>query len=114
MFEVRIIVEDSKLHKALWALDGLIVGQPQLLPVRNAVASKDKKQVKEKTPSKGGKQVELHSKLLSRGETNFSWEDAANIIESLGMSRTTTSAYLTRLIAEGKIKRVDKGKYEVK
>ncbi len=36
MFEVKIYVEDKKLSSFLWALDGKIVGQPVILPVRGA------------------------------------------------------------------------------
>lgn len=34
MFEVKILVDNNKLDKVLWALDGLVVGMPQILPVR--------------------------------------------------------------------------------
>jgi hypothetical protein len=107
MFEVRIMVEDSKLHKVLWALDGMIVGMPQMLPVRNAVPSKDKKQVKEK--SHGGLTMEFYNGL----EGDFTWVDAASVMEKIGGARASTSSYLTRLMAAGKIARTGIGKYKV-
>lgn len=36
MFEVKLLVDDNKLNKVLWALDGLLVDTPQILPVRIA------------------------------------------------------------------------------
>lgn len=49
MFEVSIMVEDKKLHHVLWQLDGLIVGQPTLRPVRDAaVKTSTRKGVKVK------------------------------------------------------------------
>ncbi len=110
MFEVRIMCEDSKLHKVLWALDGLIVGMPQMLPVRNAVASKDKTQVREKVP--GGANVIM--RLYDRLSGEFTWKDAADIMEEIGAkSRSATSAYLSRLAADGKIVRIGVGMYKV-
>jgi len=112
MFEVRIMVEDSKLHKVLWALDGMIVGQPQLLPVRNAVPSKDKKQVKEKLPGGASITMRLWDRLGTPG-TTFDWEAAADIVKSFGANRSGTSAYLSRLLKEKKIIREGKGLYKV-
>lgn len=44
MFELRCFLEDKHLSKVMWALDGLVVGMPQVLPVRGAVAKKGKVQ----------------------------------------------------------------------
>ena len=114
MFEVRVMCEDSKLHKVLWALDGLIVGMPQMLPVRNAVASKDKTKVKEKYPHGGGVMMKLWHELQKGWPgTPFTWEEAAEIITPINGSRTSTSSYLNRLVKAGKISRVAKGKYKI-
>ncbi len=113
MFEVRIIVEDSKLHKALWALDGLIVGQPQLLPVRNAVASKDKTRVK--SAGKGNIPEQLRAWIDGKG--GGSAVTAAGISEFLlhhGIRKTSAGGYIDRLMKGGRIKRQERGVYEVK
>ena len=112
MFEVRIMVEDSKLHKVLWALDGLIVGQPQMLPVRNAVANKDKTKVKEMP----------HGSLASTLRTamtdgtfagHVSWTEVADLMESLGSARSSASGYIGHFEKEGLLKKISTGKYKI-
>jgi len=112
VFEIRVMVEDSKLHKVLWALDGLIVGMPQMLPVRNAVASKDKTKVKEKLPHGASLITRLYDQLGGSG-ASFNWPETANIMEKLGASSESTGAYLTLLVKKGKIIRIAKGSYKV-
>lgn len=42
MFEVCVMVEDKRLPKLMWALDGLVVGAPKVTPVRAAGARNGK------------------------------------------------------------------------
>ncbi len=115
MFEVRIMVEDSKLHKALWALDGLIVGQPQLLPVRNAVASKDKNQVKEKGKAPHGSLISTLRTAITDGSIKpITWKGIADLMETLGSTRPAASGYIKRFEGEGLLKKVSKGTYIVR
>lgn len=44
MFELRAFVEDKNLSRVMWALDGLVAGMPQVLPVRDAVVKEGKVQ----------------------------------------------------------------------
>lgn len=114
MFEVRIMCEDSKLHKVLWALDGLIVGMPQMLPVRNAVASKDKTQVKEKEPGASSIMSKLREAVTDGSADTITWVEIANLAVRLGAkNRTSTSAHISRLEKEGILKKVSRGTYKV-
>lgn len=55
-FEVRIICEDKKLPKVMWALDGLILGPPQILPVRGGPGLAEEADTEfVPTPTKGPK-----------------------------------------------------------
>lgn len=42
MFEIRIFVDDKQVPGVLWALDGKVVGAPNIIPVRAAKASNGK------------------------------------------------------------------------
>lgn len=66
MFQVRVFVEDKKLPKLLWMLDGAIVGQPEITPLRGAATKGGK--VKSTQPVPGATlAVQVANRLLERG-----------------------------------------------
>ena len=62
MFTVRIFVDDKRLPKLLWLLDGAIVGQPEITPVRGAAAKGGK--VRSTQPIPGASQPDQVAKLI--------------------------------------------------
>lgn len=51
MFEVRYLVNDNKLGRSLWALDGLAVGKPEVVPIRGAqIINGEVREVEEAPP----------------------------------------------------------------
>ena len=101
MFEVKVFVEDKKLHSTLWALDGLVVGTPEITPVRDAKA-------------RGGKVI---STRLSTGESQPA-RVAAYILSTNAKEVSATHIYeAMKALGIGKmnygyiIKRLEKAKF---
>lgn len=113
MFEVRVFVDDKKLAKLLWTLDGLITGQPDLLPVRGA------KEVKTKTGTKvkgnGGQtlKAKLIQALSERDNTRITTKELGSAIVELGGAKTSAGAYTTGFVNAKFLKRLDQGVYEI-
>ncbi len=50
MFSVKVMCEGRKLEKVLWALDGLVLGNPEITPVRGAIAKRGQVQAAQPLP----------------------------------------------------------------
>lgn len=114
MFKIEIMVEDKNLPKVMWALDGLVVGMPQTLPVRGAVAVKAKGQTKIKPDGNGSTIKERVTKAI--------YDTGLTAITSAIIRRFTVeaggkpqSAYtVTYLLTKDKVlKKVEKGHFQV-
>lgn len=117
MFEVKILVDDRKLSKVLWLLDGHIVDQPVLRPVRNALVSEDGTTVSAKNALIGGVPLTDQLKQLLRTNGIKSLKGPTGIrplIEALGGRPSGYSYYWQNLKKNGIISKIKKnGTYPV-
>ena len=117
MFEVKILVDDRKLSKVLWLLDGHIVDQPVLRPVRNAQVSEDGTTVVAKNPMLGGVPLteQLKQMLRANGIKSLKGPTAIRpLIESLGGRPGGYSYYWKNLRQHGIIsKQIKNGSYPI-
>ena len=117
MFEVTIFVDDRKLSKVLWLLDGNIVNQPTLRPVRNATMSEDGTTVTAKNALIGGVPLTEQLKMLLRQNGIKSLKAATEIrpmLESIGGRPGGYSYYWNNLRKSGIIGKTKKnGVYAV-
>lgn len=113
MFEVRVFCEDKKLPDLLWALDGKIVGMPQLLPVRDAKASKDNSRV---VSTDGRLSISGHifDLIKARGPGGkITTQEVVGTVVSNGGGKTSAAGYIHRLLQNKVLKRLAKGEYAV-
>ena len=109
MFEIRCFCEDNKLPKVMWALDGLVVGMPQTIPVRNAVADKGK--------VKAIVQDTVISQVISKinelaPKTELTNKTLATMVRESGGKAVSTPSMVHRFTRElGLLKRTGKGVY---
>jgi hypothetical protein len=114
MFEIRCLVEDKNLSKIMWALDGLVVGMPQTLPVRGAVAVKSKGQTKVKSDGKGGTIKERVSQAIyDTGMPTITSEVIRRFTVEAGGQPQSAYTTIYQLIKEKTLKRKSKGHFEV-
>lgn len=112
MFDLQIMVEDKNLHKVMWALDGLIVGAPKILPVRGAKAQKSPYGL---TTIKTSKPGTLLSRLTTRILTHqgpCSYKSIVKYIEDEGGAPLGAGKMVQILMGRGVIKRISTGVYE--
>ena len=103
MFRIEAFCDDKNLARVLYALAGLVHGQPAIQPVANG-------------------KVE-NGKVTSRGETNevflkyakankmvkFAAKDLADFVKQMGLAPASRGYMLKRLMADGVIKKSGKG-----
>ena len=114
MFEIRLYCEDSKLQKVMWALDGIIVGMPQVTPVRGAKASSNGKKVV--AVNKDGKSIiaKMTEEILGLGLLEVTTKQLQDIgVKSGSKRKESTSSLITSLQKEGLLQRIEKGRYQV-
>lgn len=114
MFEIRCIVEDKNLPKVMWALDGLVVGMPQTLPVRGAVAAKSKGRVKVKSDGKGVTiKDRVAQAILATGMTTITSDVMRRFTVEAG-GKPASSYTITYLLIKDKVlKKKGKGLHEI-
>lgn len=115
MFEVKIMVDDKKLTKLLWALDGLIAGQPQLLPVRGAkVVRSSTGETKVKQKYDGSiRRGFIESLVRAHIEDPISHTELRELMVAAGGLPNSTSSVVALLHKSGVLKRVGRGRYTV-
>ena len=114
MFEVRLFVEDKKLTKFLWAIDGQIVGMPQLIPVRGATAVKEKGSSKVKATTDGNSVTShFHTAVLEDGRSELTTTQLKDLLEKVGGRRTSGSTHIKTLVERGILKSAGYAKYKV-
>ncbi len=114
MFLVTIHVEDKKLHKVLWVLDGEIVGEPIIRPVRGAKVVGDA--VKSTQPIPGASLPDQVAKLLAdRSVKAITPTSLGNLIVEAG-GKAVSRDYVRQKLQDVKIigKRRKDGTYPVK
>lgn len=113
MFEVKIMVEDKKLSKVMWSLDGQIVGAPQILPVRGAVAHKGPngsstvRQVGE-----GSMQGRFEKAVQEDGRNEFTTKELKDILVKIGCNINSSSTLIYVLTQRKVLKKAGKGHYK--
>lgn len=95
MFRVTVMVDDRKLAAFMWALDGLVVGQPEVALIRGAKAKYGK------VVSEGGgttaDQLEAH--IRNSGFSLLTTEELKKAIRAAGGNPTGCSYYVRKLRA---------------
>jgi len=100
MFTVRVFVEDKKLPRLLWLLDGAIVGQPEITPVRGAAAKNGK--IKSTQPVPGATlDVQVANRLLERGVGALDRGALKNVIVEVG-GRSGSYGYVLKKLRKAK------------
>jgi hypothetical protein len=117
MFLVKIFVEDNKLSKVMWALDGLVVGMPETVPVRGAKASPDKKKVVA-TVTKSGESIisKMINAVLAQpvGDSEITTKKLVEIGMKAGAkSRASAGSSIAHIIKAGHLKSIEKGRYQI-
>lgn len=87
----------------LWALDGQIVGQPQLIPVRGATAVKGangSSKVKAH-PREGKSLIDRIEAAVRDGYDSLTHKQAGELVVSLGGTKEGTSTQIKTLIKRG-------------
>lgn len=101
MFDLKVMVEEKNLAKILWALDGLIVGMPSILPVRAAKVFK--KKVVSTHPLKGASLLSQVEFALFNWETDtIEWEDFKALMLKLGVAKDS-KGYIVHGLKDRKI-----------
>jgi hypothetical protein len=111
VFEVKVFCEDKKLDKLMWALDGLVVGLPQIIPVRGAKAFRG--QVREVDPDGLSREDRIAQHIQQKGYTNITAQEISEIAQSYGTKPKSSYTMGARLAVKGVLKRTSKGKYRV-
>lgn len=96
MFELRIMVEDKNVPKVLWRLDGLVVGMPQIIPVRGAVV-KAKKVVSTQPVPGGSLHAQVQFVLSDWPEPSINMKGLNEVMDKVGVGRNSRSYVLTNL-----------------
>lgn len=96
MFKVELMVEDNKLAKLHWALDGLVVGGITTTPIR-AAAVKDGRVVSTQ-PIPGATMWEQVVAILKKSHrTKISSTDLVSFIEQAGGKASSFTYIFTKL-----------------
>ncbi len=106
MFSLTVFCEDKKLHKLLWLLDGAIVGEPLIRPVRGAVVKGG--QIKEADEVKPIKYATPYIASIAKnlaaykGARWVSRADLETVIEASG-GNTKSIAYVVKTLKALKV-----------
>ncbi len=120
MFEVKVFVEEKKLAQLLWSFDGVVVGAPQITPVRGAVVkterSSRKPQTKHLAPvtTKGENlPSKLAVRILECEQTLLRRVDLTKMVEELGYKKGSMDYAEKSLIKSGLLKPVGKAQFSI-
>ena len=115
MFEVKILVEDKKLHTLLWSFDGVIVGMPEVIPVRTAGKDPAKEMslpvLRHQTGSGQTQPERVMKALLDLNVEKLKFSDVSKIAVRLGFSRTVAGAVIAKLTTRGILRKTGHGEY---
>jgi hypothetical protein len=114
MFEIRLMCEDKKLHKLLWALDGQIVGAPQIIPVRGAIAVKADGRSRVKATGEGFI-VDRVIRWLSNNHNapGLTTSTIKEAVLSVGGAASNYAHIRNGLIKRGAIKKISRGQFVI-
>jgi hypothetical protein len=112
MFQVKIYVDDKKLPNLLWALDGIALGMPEIIPVRNAKAKGQK--VISSDPKQG---MTLADKaavyILGLGKSEVTSSDLLDALAKAGGRIGSRGHVVERLKAVGLLNSAGRSKWTV-
>lgn len=115
MFDLRILVEDKKLHEVLWKLDGLIAQPPQIVPVRGAKVVKSPNgttMVKSTVESGNTLTARFKTKVLDFApQTELTMSGLKQMMVDLGGAPTSAYQCASNLVQIGVLKHAGKGQY---
>lgn len=114
MFEIRILIEDNKLAKALHALDGL-GNNLQVIPVRNAVIENGEVVESGEATTAIGFVREIITKYAENGRTEIDTNTAVKLGEQ-SPSRFNAGAIriaMQKCKAQGLLTRTSRGYYQI-
>lgn len=109
MFSLEIMVDNKKLADVLWALDGLIIGEPQIRPVRGAAVKREggvQKAVRAKHNRTGSMLGNVREAILNCPAETLTSRDIKLLARRVGASQATQSSASTVLQREGLLTRI--------
>lgn len=112
MFKVTVIVDDNKLPKVMWALDSLVLGSPEIVPLKREESLPVPTESKRKPGTCIGKVIEAVKALgagsrLTTADIHKLWTNAG------GSANSIPHATADRLVAKSILRKVDRGVWEV-
>jgi len=90
-----LYVEEKKLGRVAWALEGMTLGRPTFVPVKGAKASKG--QVKADPQINGPMHLQVASYILQQGLKEVDAPTIRNIVVQLGGAATSAPNSLLKL-----------------
>jgi hypothetical protein len=113
MFKIECFVEDKKLAKASWALDGLVLDL-KITPVRGAVKDKGSSKVAANPKTREGTLLDrVRIGVLAWKGDRIDSVNLRNICIEAGGYATSSPAMNNLLMKEKILKRLEKGHYEI-
>jgi hypothetical protein len=112
------MVDDNKLNKVLWALDGLIAGMPQIVPVRGAKVKKEANgSTKVVATSEAAAKGSLWEAVLVRVKQwqydDIRYRDLLALTLDAGGKNGTVGSIITNLVGRGVLAPLGKGNYHI-
>jgi len=116
MFRVKVLVDDKKLAQVMWALDGLVLGSPEITPLKVEEKAAETSQPERIVQVKGSG---LNGKTIIAGVIDclaIGSEYTSNELHALwvqnGGKETHKSVIAQRLKLAGAIKTLEPGRYK--
>jgi len=113
MFKITVLCEDRKLQNVMWALDGLVVGMPEVIPVRGAKPNSNKTKV-----VSVGHGVTIQDRWLDLVRSHegdiITRKELMALGQEAGYTKHSTATQINKkLVREKIIKRLEKSKFSI-
>ena len=114
MMEISFMTDDKNVAKALWALDGIAVGQPKIVPVRGAQIVKTKTGTRVKAVS-GSMPLyqQVAEVIMKSGEPTVGYKYVKDTLGKFGGAVSGAGYLIDKLCVQGVLKKQDRGVYRV-
>lgn len=112
MFKIEVMVDDNKVGKALWALDGLCVIQG-ITPVRNVKVAKGKVEEVGEPRSATDAVFNLIGLKSQKRDIELSTAEAQEFASKAGFSAGAVNQALQKAVSAKLLKRQSRGHYHI-
>ena len=111
MFKIECLVEDKKLPKAAWALDGLVMDL-KILPVRGAKVVKEKGSTTVRQVGAGTNQGRFEQAVRDDERKEFTTKELKELVTRTGGNINSASTLIYVLTQRKILKTAGKGHYK--